>query len=85
MNNFQETLERHLDILKNRNLDDLDTLIAELEKLNSIELTPEDVRGALMDIVEEIMREGRLIEEELTTEINNLSKTQKALKAYNRL
>jgi len=85
MSNFQETLERHLDILKNRNLDDLDTLIAELEKLNSIELTPEDVRGALMDIVEEIMREGRLIEEELTTEINNLSKTQKALKAYNRL
>ena len=85
MSNFQETLERHLDILKNRNLDDLDTLITELEKLNSIELTPEDVRGALMDIVEEIMREGRLIEEELTTEINNLSKTQKALKAYNRL
>jgi len=85
MSNFQETLERHLDILKNRNLDDLDTLITELEKLNSIELTPEDVHGALMDIVEEIMREGRLIEEELTTEINNLSKTQKALKAYNRL
>jgi len=82
MGNLQEILERHLDILKNRNLDDLDALSAELERINSIELMPEDVSEALMDIVEEIMREGRLIEEELTTELNNLSKAQKALKAY---
>lgn len=85
MSSLQEVFERHLNILKNRNLDDLDALNAELEELNSIELTPEDVNEVLMDIIEEILKEGRLIEGELITQMDNLSSSQKAVKAYNRL